>query len=444
MAELLRKGDKGRSVKTLQRQLIRENNNALVVGEVDGEYGSETENAVLTFQKKHSDLGDTGVADLPTQARLIKVILLKEGSKGRGVKMIQEALIRFTINIPSGADGIYGPDTTKAVKIFQTQNGILADGQAGAVTLDTLDKALNVYYVGPGATGTIYTSVVRMVQSQLIQSKIDLPLFGVDGDYGTETTNGVKQFQKREGLPVDGVAGPRTMNLLDIEADHPLLAEEMIEFGSKHGLTNEVLDVAQQQLYVERLESNQVFKNNLPSGILPKLGADKLAYILNRSSLDSLVVVTGHLETNSNVWIYAFFDKSTNELTFLNIYKEITGGSITDKVKWRAIDVYNDEIIDSEEMFVDMQDLKLQNDLVVSKAIKQYQEYELQNKSLSSYGLSDKDAKTILDFTTCTLIGELGCSVACVTAGVFGPVCAILCSAAWMALIQDKCPGYPF
>ncbi|GAB1762964.1 peptidoglycan-binding domain-containing protein [Priestia megaterium] len=365
MAELLRKGDKGRSVKTLQRQLIRENNNALVVGEVDGEYGSETENAVLTFQKKHSDLGDTGVADLPTQARLIKVILLKEGSKGRGVKMLQEALIRFTINIPSGADGIYGPDTTKAVKIFQTQNGILADGQAGAVTLDTLDKALNVYYVGPGATGTIYTSVVRMVQSQLIQSKIDLPLFGVDGDYGTETTNGVKQFQKREGLPVDGVAGPRTMNLLDIEANHAFTKTEIIDEAKKRGMLTETVNTTISNKYIQKLESSPVFINSL-SGSSSTLKGEVLRI---KSGNTNIVTVFGELKVNPNTVVFAIFDNYTEELIRLSIIQSL-GILYTDKAKVKTIEADGTEIDSIEVMWVDLEDQHLQLQLDIRAALK--------------------------------------------------------------------------
>ncbi|MEH6965957.1 peptidoglycan-binding protein [Priestia megaterium] len=394
MAELLRKGDKGRSVKTLQRQLIRENNNALVVGEVDGEYGSETENAVLTFQKKHSDLGNTGVADLPTQARLIKVILLKEGSKGRGVKMLQEALIRFTINIPSGADGIYGSDTTKAVKTFQTQNGILADGQAGAVTLDTLDKALNVYYVGPGATGTIYTSVVRMVQSQLIQSKIDLPLFGVDGDYGTETTNGVKQFQKREGLPVDGVAGPRTMNLLDIEANHAFTKTEIIDEAKKRGMLTETVNTTISNKYIQKLESSPVFINSL-SGSSSTLKGDVLRI---KSGNTNIVTVFGELKVNPNTVVFAIFDNYTEELIRLSIIESL-GTLYTDKAKVKTIEADGTEIDSIEVMWVDLEDQHLQLQLDIRAALK------------------DADSK---GFSTLALDwGTVGCNI---IAGVSGEI----------------------
>jgi peptidoglycan hydrolase-like protein with peptidoglycan-binding domain len=31
-------------------------------------------------------------------------------------------------------DGIYGPETTEAVKVWQTANGLVADGEMGIIT----------------------------------------------------------------------------------------------------------------------------------------------------------------------------------------------------------------------------------------------------------------------------------------------------------------------
>jgi murein DD-endopeptidase MepM/ murein hydrolase activator NlpD len=44
----------------------------------------------------------------------------------------------------------------------------------------------------------------------------------VDGIKGPGTTEGVRQFQARRGLPVDGVAGPRTRHALGWRGRHPL------------------------------------------------------------------------------------------------------------------------------------------------------------------------------------------------------------------------------
>ncbi|MED4052455.1 peptidoglycan-binding protein [Priestia megaterium] len=418
MAELLRKGDKGRSVKTLQRQLIRENNNALVVGEVDGEYGSETENAVLTFQKKHSDLGNTGVADLPTQARLIKVILLKEGSKGRGVKMLQESLIRFTINIPSGADGIYGPDTTKAVKTFQTQNGILADGQAGVVTLDTLDKALNVYYVGSGASGTIYGSVVRMVQSFIIKSGIDLPRFGVDGEYGTETTNGVKVFQEKNNLRVDGVAGPRTLNRLDPNADYPMTFDELkTEFEKISGTIFEKaveLPSSEQQTYIKILENNKVFKKVMP-GSNPLIEHGVVTLMLGEfAGGEGLIGVHGFVKEQSGTEFISYIDPNSDTLTSIFVFTN-SGVLFGDKGVMDVYDISGNKIIQMDQIWMDYEDEALEQSINLANKIRKYNTTNAsQVENFYQVLAIDRDMANEI---ACTLILEGGCLALGVGAG---------------------------
>jgi putative chitinase len=56
---------------------------------------------------------------------------LRKGSRGEGVKMMQEAL-------GVGADGAFGPGTERALKAWQTANGLTADGIAGPMTLEKL------------------------------------------------------------------------------------------------------------------------------------------------------------------------------------------------------------------------------------------------------------------------------------------------------------------
>lgn len=64
--------------------------------------------------------------------------ILKRGSKGDEVKMLQQKLGVAT-------DGVFGSDTEKAVKEFQAKNGLIADGIVGAKTWTALgvDSAPN-------------------------------------------------------------------------------------------------------------------------------------------------------------------------------------------------------------------------------------------------------------------------------------------------------------
>ena len=62
----------------------------------------------------------------------------KRGSRGEGVKALQNALIERGL-IPKGkADGVFGPKTEIAVKHFQSANRLMPDGVAGTVTLKAL------------------------------------------------------------------------------------------------------------------------------------------------------------------------------------------------------------------------------------------------------------------------------------------------------------------
>ena len=57
--------------------------------------------------------------------------VIRKGSKGEGVKLMQAAL-------GIAADGSFGPGTEKALKAWQTKNGLTADGVAGPKTLEKL------------------------------------------------------------------------------------------------------------------------------------------------------------------------------------------------------------------------------------------------------------------------------------------------------------------
>ena len=53
-------------------------------------------------------------------------------------------------------------------------------------------------------------SDVRELQQNLLKLGYALPKYGADGDYGAETVEAVKAFQKKSGLDADGVYGSNT------------------------------------------------------------------------------------------------------------------------------------------------------------------------------------------------------------------------------------------
>ncbi|MGB9941327.1 peptidoglycan-binding domain-containing protein [Methanosarcina sp.] len=67
--------------------------------------------------------------------------LLKKGSQGQAVALLQRALIVSGYSLPKyKADGYFGSETEKAVKKFQADHGLVKDGIVGSCTLAALDK----------------------------------------------------------------------------------------------------------------------------------------------------------------------------------------------------------------------------------------------------------------------------------------------------------------
>ena len=72
---------------------------------------------------------------------------LKVGAKGDGVAELQDALYDLGFGLTrtfarGRADGIYGPETEKAVRKFQEQHRLAADGVAGRDTIGKLDEII--------------------------------------------------------------------------------------------------------------------------------------------------------------------------------------------------------------------------------------------------------------------------------------------------------------
>lgn len=69
---------------------------------------------------------------------------LRKGSRGEYVKLLQTELLQRGYELPKyGADGDYGAETVKAVKQFQQDNGLTADGICGPKTWEALEKDIS-------------------------------------------------------------------------------------------------------------------------------------------------------------------------------------------------------------------------------------------------------------------------------------------------------------
>ena len=57
---------------------------------------------------------------------------------------------------------------------------------------------------------------VARLQRELNARLSPLPRLKEDGEFGRVTAQAIEQFQRRAGLPIDGVAGPSTLALLGL------------------------------------------------------------------------------------------------------------------------------------------------------------------------------------------------------------------------------------
>jgi peptidoglycan hydrolase-like protein with peptidoglycan-binding domain len=134
--------------------------------------------------------------------------------RGAGVAEMQRAL-------GMAADGVFGPQTERALRRYQRRRGLTADGIAGLATRRSLrigpGSVLKRKRMGSGRSRGSSNSAgrsrgaVRGGGIKALQRKLGVP---ADGAFGPQTQRAVERFQRRRGLTSDGVVGPATRRAL--------------------------------------------------------------------------------------------------------------------------------------------------------------------------------------------------------------------------------------
>ena len=128
----LRQGSRGGFVVALQYLLNQYGYNL----STDGIFGSSTAKAVQQFQT-NNNLTLDGIVGRNTWQALLNINpasqVLRRGGKSSSVLFLQRLLLSYLYPI-SNLDGIFGGETERAVKAFQSENGLVADGIVGANT----------------------------------------------------------------------------------------------------------------------------------------------------------------------------------------------------------------------------------------------------------------------------------------------------------------------
>ena len=149
---------------------------------------------------------------------------LKRGSSGERVTALQQKLKNLGYYTGT-VDGDYGDGTVKAVKAFQSRNGLTADGVAGEATLKLIHsgnaKKAATPSPKPTATPKPTSSAMRVgstgAKVKSMQQRLKALGYytgSVDGTFGEGTRKALVAFQKANGLTADGVAGTATLNKL--------------------------------------------------------------------------------------------------------------------------------------------------------------------------------------------------------------------------------------
>lgn len=241
---VLRPGSFGSEVARMQTYLngLRDTQfPTLIQLNVDGRYGSATSSAVMQYQAL-AGLSMDGLIGRNTWDSIVGTyntviggsadtfpgITLRPGMRGQDVRHMQNSLnelarVYTAINSVS-ADGIYGNNTTAAVRRFQHQFGLSADGLLGRQTwAKIVDVRHSMTSGSPAPVVTPYPGEpvrvgasgdnVRCIQSYL-NGAGNSSLLNVDGIFGQGTQRAVMIFQAVSKLNPDGIVGPDTWRAL--------------------------------------------------------------------------------------------------------------------------------------------------------------------------------------------------------------------------------------
>jgi len=258
---LLRRGDQGEDVRTVQKMVrrIARNFPAIPLAAVSpaGVFNGETDAAVRTFQrvmgltsdgivgqntwnrmlatfnavKRLNELDSEGIsaADIET----VFSLPLRLGDRGVDVMIIQsylDFLARKHSAIPDlYVDGIFGPITEQAVRAFQQAYDLKADGVVGRETFNRMISAYSEIYrtlsaaqrhlIFPnyafslGDTGD-NVQLIQTMLNEAAQKNSALQPVTADGSYGPATREAVRTFQRVTGLIVSGDVDILTWNAL--------------------------------------------------------------------------------------------------------------------------------------------------------------------------------------------------------------------------------------
>ena len=141
--------------------------------------------------------------------------LFRRGDRGPAVAEIRSRLATLDLVDPDPGNDLFDEDLDRAVRAFQQQRGLSVDGIVGVNTYRTLEEArwrlgdrLLTFVAGNILAG----DDVHALQQRLLD--LGFKVGKIDGRFGHQTEQAVRDFQRNVGVPADGTCGPATLKAL--------------------------------------------------------------------------------------------------------------------------------------------------------------------------------------------------------------------------------------
>ncbi len=180
--------------------------------DINGTYDEKTMEAVKKLQEMNGLTVD-GIYGTSTYNLLysdeVKANIVALGEQSELVKKYQQILINLGY-LEGEADGNFGLGTQNAIKAFQSRNDQVVDGYLGPDTRAALDDPNAIPFAM--RLGEQSDSVKELQEYLVKYGYLDSDK--ATGYFGELTKTAVANFQSKNGLTADGLAGAKTISLL--------------------------------------------------------------------------------------------------------------------------------------------------------------------------------------------------------------------------------------
>ena len=184
-------------------------------------YGNFTAQKVSEFQKQNG-LKVNGIADEVTLAKITSIAdkIFQEGDRHNDVIQLKKDLTKVGFG-GMNLNNLYGSFTAQRVNQFQKYFGLKATGIAENATQSKIKSTVN----SPLQEGKRHNDTIQLKKDL---NKIGFGGMNINNLYGSFTAQRVSEFQKQNGLKVNGIADEVTL------AKITSIADKIFQEGDRH------------------------------------------------------------------------------------------------------------------------------------------------------------------------------------------------------------------